>query len=64
MSRSDPMLRVRLPQPLKDRLHASAEANLRTLNAEIVFHLNQSLPGQKEKNRSNGKGEIQNPANI
>jgi hypothetical protein len=36
MSRLDPQLKIRLPRPLKIWLEASARANGRSLNAEIV----------------------------
>lgn len=39
MSRTDPMLRIRLPQPLKEWIEAEARRNCRSQNGEIVFRL-------------------------
>ncbi|CFB70220.1 TPA: Arc family DNA-binding protein [Yersinia enterocolitica] len=36
MARDEPKVNVRLPQELKDRLHALAAQNKRSVNAEIV----------------------------
>lgn len=36
MARNEPKVNVRLPQELKDRLHALAANNKRSVNAEIV----------------------------
>lgn len=43
MSREDPKVNVRLPQVLKDRLHAVAEDNGRSVNSEIVSRLEGSF---------------------
>ncbi|NBJ13341.1 Arc family DNA-binding protein [Microvirga arsenatis] len=50
MARGDPHMRVRIPQDLRERLRASAQTNFRTMNAELVFQLDRSLPRQGEKN--------------
>ena len=39
MARDEPKVNVRLPQELKDRLHALAAQNKRSVNAEIVAAL-------------------------
>lgn len=43
MSREDPQLRIRLPIELKDKIEASAKANKRSMNAEIVQRLDGSF---------------------
>ncbi|WP_275098047.1 Arc family DNA-binding protein [Sedimenticola hydrogenitrophicus] len=42
MSRTDPQVKVRLPAELKDYIQETAGENHRTMNAEIVFRLEQS----------------------
>ena len=41
MTSEDPMLRVRLPQSLKEFVQDSAKRNQRSMNGEIVFVLSQ-----------------------
>lgn len=49
MTREDPQMKLRLPVELKDRLTALAEENGRSLNAEVVKRLEESLEqGAKE----------------
>lgn len=36
MTKRDPQINVRLPQELKDKLHALAEGNKRSVNAEVI----------------------------
>lgn len=43
MTREDPQMKLRLPVELKDRLTALAEENGRSLNAEVVKRLEESL---------------------
>ena len=43
MSREDPIFRLRLPDPLKERLKVHAEENRRSLTQEIVERLERSL---------------------
>ncbi|MFE3837538.1 Arc family DNA-binding protein [Pseudogemmobacter sonorensis] len=43
MSRDDPIFRLRLPDPLKDRLKELAETSRRSLTQEIVDRLEKSL---------------------
>lgn len=45
MTREDPQMKLRLPADLKDQLAALAEANGRSLNAEVVVRLEESLGG-------------------
>ncbi len=54
MARIDPQFNLRIPQEVKDRLVASARDNLRSLNAEVVFHLHRAFP-QRADNRA---GEV------
>ncbi|NVM41943.1 Arc family DNA-binding protein [Ochrobactrum intermedium] len=35
---------VRMPDGLRERLRISAEMNKRSMNAELVFHLDRALP--------------------
>ncbi len=49
MARIDPQFNLRIPQEVKDRLVASARDNLRSLNAEVVFHLHRALPQRADK---------------
>jgi hypothetical protein len=39
MARIDPQFRLRMPEPLHDNIKASADANGRSMNAEIVSRL-------------------------
>lgn len=43
MSRTDPQLKVRLPLEMKEELEKAAKENHRSMNAEIVSRLGQSL---------------------
>jgi predicted DNA-binding protein len=43
MSRTDPQMSIRLPGDLKPRLVEAAQANARTINAEIVNRLERSF---------------------
>jgi vacuolar-type H+-ATPase subunit E/Vma4 len=43
MAREDLHFRLRLPQEIKDRIEESAEANRRSITAEIIARLVQSL---------------------
>lgn len=44
MSREDPQMKIRLPADLKDRIEALAKQAGRSMNAEIVTRLQQTLP--------------------
>ncbi|WP_082555348.1 Arc family DNA-binding protein [Devosia sp. Root635] len=48
MSRSDPQLNIRIPALLRDRLRESAEANRRSVTAEIVHYLDRALAAENE----------------
>lgn len=48
MTREDPQMKLRLPVELKYRLMALAEENGRSLNAEVVKRLEESLTGASE----------------
>ncbi len=43
MTRFDPQIKLRLPQTVKQELEAAAESNMRSLNAEVVSRLQNSL---------------------
>jgi hypothetical protein len=43
MSRDDPHFRLRIPENLKREIEASARANSRSITAEIVMRLENSL---------------------
>lgn len=43
MAATDPQMKLRLPHGLKDRVQTAAEANSRSMNAEIVARLEQSF---------------------
>lgn len=43
MSRDDPLMRIRLPDELKAKVKALADANHRSMNAEIVARLEASV---------------------
>lgn len=43
MSRTDPQFKLRLPLELKEQIEAAAEENHRSMNAEIVARLQESL---------------------
>lgn len=44
-----PGVLVKMPLALKDRLNEQAQHSFRSLNAEIVMRLSQSLEAEKEK---------------
>lgn len=46
MSRTDPQLKVRLPLEMKEQLEAAAKENHRSMNAEIVARLEESLSSE------------------
>ncbi|MBB2775722.1 UNVERIFIED_ORG: hypothetical protein HNP28_001010 [Comamonas terrigena] len=43
MSREDPQMKIRLPADLKDQIEAAAKDSGRSMNAEIVARLEESL---------------------
>jgi hypothetical protein len=43
MARDEPKVNIRLPQELKDKLHALAEKNKRSVNAEVVAAIEEAL---------------------
>ncbi|WAJ31176.1 Arc family DNA-binding protein [Antarcticirhabdus aurantiaca] len=48
MAREDPQMKLRLPEALKTAIAKAAEANGRSLNAEIVQRLEQSIGFEEE----------------
>ena len=50
MARTDPQFNVRMPADLKEKIEEAAKENGRSMNAEIVYRLQQSLDeGRAEK---------------
>ncbi|EOV0283786.1 Arc family DNA-binding protein [Salmonella enterica] len=54
MSRVDPQLRVRIPDSLKEHLEQKASANKRTLTAEIVDRLEETVVQDQVAQSHNG----------
>lgn len=50
MSREDPQMKIRLPADLKDQIEAAAKVAGRSMNAEIVARLEESLTRQQTSN--------------
>lgn len=48
MSRDDPQLKLRLPQNLKDVVEQAAKDHGRSINAELVYIIEQSFTGLSE----------------
>ncbi|HIQ36211.1 MAG TPA: Arc family DNA-binding protein [Acinetobacter venetianus] len=47
MSRADPQINIRVPIELKKEIEHAAIENSRSLNAEVVHRLQESLKGEK-----------------
>ncbi len=45
MAREEPKVNIRLPQELKDKLHALAAKNKRSVNAEMVAAIERAVAG-------------------
>ena len=45
MSRADPQFKLRMPPALRARVEQAAKASMRSLNAELVFRVEQSFEG-------------------
>lgn len=45
MSRTDPQFKLRMPPALRARVEQAAKASMRSLNAELVFRVEQSFEG-------------------
>ncbi|MCP9269517.1 Arc family DNA-binding protein [Xenorhabdus sp. XENO-1] len=58
MSREDPQLRSRIPEHLKESLEQKAKENKRTLTAEIVSRLEETVEQDFVIRNSNGFKEI------
>ncbi|UYB71617.1 Arc family DNA-binding protein [Aeromonas veronii] len=56
MARDEPKVNIRLPQELKDKLHALAEQNKRSVNAEVVAAIELAL------SLHNGSNDVVNEA--
>ena len=50
MTREDPILRLRIPEELRAKLKAVAQANRRSMNAEIVDRLLKAFGGNENSN--------------
>ncbi|HCG0293163.1 TPA: Arc family DNA-binding protein, partial [Pseudomonas aeruginosa] len=48
MSRADPQFKLRMPPALRARVEQAAKASMRSLNAELVFRVEQSFEGADE----------------
>lgn len=48
MARQDPHFRLRIPEELKRRIEATAQANSRSITAEIVDRLEKSFPNMPD----------------
>lgn len=46
MSRTDDQFNIRMPPRMRPRIAKMAKANHRSMNAEIVFHLERALEAQ------------------
>lgn len=46
MSRTDPQFKLRMPPALRAQVEQAAETSFRSLNAELVFRLQQSFEGE------------------
>lgn len=55
---------LRLPDGMRDRLRASAEENCRSMNAELIFHLDRALPLQVRKAVAGGGSKAKTPAAV
>lgn len=51
MARDDPHFRLRIPEAIKARIESAAADNARSINAEIVQRLTESLDSDEEKER-------------
>jgi len=43
---------VRFPEGLRDRIKEEAERNCRSMNAEIIFHLQKAIPNPPETKKA------------
>ena len=55
MARKDPQVNFRIPQELKEKLEKSAEANSRSITAELVMRLEESFELEESLNTSVGQ---------
>lgn len=55
---------VRMPQGLRDRLRSSADDNRRSMNAELIFHLDRALPLQVRKAAAGAGSKARTPAAV
>ena len=55
---------VRMPEGLRDRLRASADENRRSMNAELIFHLDRALPLQVRKAVAGAGSKAKSPAAV
>jgi hypothetical protein len=46
MAREDPQMKIRLPEPLKERIEEAARESGRSMNAEIAWRLEESFNGK------------------
>lgn len=50
MTRDDPMMRIRLPEDLRNKVKNLADENHRSMNAEIVARLERTIAEDAERN--------------
>lgn len=55
---------VRMPEGLRERLRMSAEDNRRSMNAELIFHLDRALPLQVRKAAAGEVSKAKAPAAV
>ena len=55
---------ARFPDGLRDRLRSSAAENCRSMNAELIFHLDRALPLQVRKAATGEVVQAKAPAAV
>lgn len=55
---------VRMPEGLRERLRASAESNHRSMNSELIFHLDRALPLQVRRTATGAGSKARTPAAV
>jgi len=55
---------ARFPDGLRDRLRSSADENRRSMNSELIFHLDRALPLQVRKAVAGEGSKAKTPAAV
>lgn len=55
---------ARMPQGMRDRLRAAAAENRRSMNSELIFHLDRALPLQVRKAVAGEGSKAKTPAAV